>query len=252
MKKRALITGVANERSLAWAIAQQLHSQGYELAFCYGMERLERKVRKLAEPLESPLIEKCDVTDDAAMDSFFSKVHDVWPDGFDVLIHSIAYAEMSDLRGRFVDVSRKGFQTALEVSAYSLVSFAKRAEPLLEKKQGAIIALTYHGSQKVVPGYGIMGVAKAALESSVRYLAYDLGPKKIRINTISAGAVRTLSSAAIPKFREKLEFAAKKAPLQENILPEDVGHLATFLAGPGGKHITGSCFYVDSGIHIMA
>jgi enoyl-[acyl-carrier protein] reductase I len=252
MKKRALITGVANEKSLAWAIAKQLHEQGYELAFCYGAERLEGRVRKLAEPLKAPIIEKCDVTDDASLDILFSKISKVWPDGFDVLVHSIAFAEMDDLRGRFTDVSRKGFSTALEISAFSLMSLANRAESLLEKKQGSIIALTYHGSQKVVPGYGIMGVAKAALESSVRYLAYDLGPKKIRVNAISAGAVRTLSSAAIPKFREKLDFAADKAPLKENISPEDVARLTAFLVGPGGKHITGGCHYVDSGINIMA
>ncbi len=247
---KALIVGVANERSLAWAIAQNLYQSGAQLGFTFLGEALERRVRPLAESVHADLIEPCNVADDAQIDALFAQVKEKWST-LDVLIHSVAFANREDLEGRFVTTSRDGFRTALEISAYSLVALARRAEPLMEAQGGSILTLSYYGAQKVVPNYNVMGVAKAALEASVRYLAYDLGSKKIRVNAISAGPVKTLAAAGIRGFREMLSGAAEKAPLRENITTEDVGAAAGFLCGPGGKHITGSTLYLDSGSHIM-
>jgi enoyl-[acyl-carrier protein] reductase I len=248
--KKALVLGVANERSLAWSIAQHLHQGGAKLAFNYLGDALERRVRPLAESVGADLIEPCNVGDDAQMDALFEKVRQKW-DSLDILIHSVAFANREDLEGRFVDTSREGFRVALDISAYSLIAAAKRAEPLM-KDGGTIITLSYYGSQKVVPNYNVMGVAKAALESSVRYLAWDMGSKKIRVNSISAGPVKTLAAAGIRDFRSMLAAAEEKTPLKENISADDVGQLAAFLCGPGGRHITGSNMMVDSGAHILA
>ena len=248
--KKALILGVANERSLAWAIAQQLHACGAKLAFNYLGEALERRVRPLAESVQADLIEPCNVGSDAEMDALFAKVKQKWG-GLDILIHSVAFANREDLEGRFVTTSRAGFQTAMDISAYSLIAAAQRAEPLMEGRDGSILTLSYYGAEKVVPNYNVMGVAKAALEACVRYLAWDMGQKKIRVNAISAGPIKTLAAAGIRNFRTMLASAEEKNPLHENITAEDVGALAAFLCGPGGKHITGSTMYVDSGSHIM-
>jgi len=249
--KKALILGVANERSLGWAIAQKLHEQGCELAFNYLGEALERRVRPLAESVGAAVIEPCNVADDAQIDALFEKVRQKWGH-LDFVIHSLAFANREDLDRRFVETSREGFRVALDISAYSLVAVAKRAEPLMEGRAGSIITMSYHGADKVVPNYNVMGVAKAALEACVRYLAYDLGPKKICVNAISAGPVKTLAAAGIRDFREMLKTAEEKTPLKETIDQEDVGHLGAFLCGPGGKHITGTVMYVDSGASIMA
>lgn len=248
--KKALVLGVANERSLAWAIAQQLHQGGARLAFNYLGDALERRVRPLAESVGADLIEPCNVADDAQLDALFGKVREKWG-SLDILIHSVAFANKEDLEGRFVNTSREGFRIAMDISAYSLIAAAKRAEPLMEGRSGSIVTLSYYGSQKVVPNYNVMGVAKAALEASVRYLAWDMGTKKIRVNSISAGPVKTLAAAGIRDFRSMLAAAEEKTPLKENISAEDVGHLAAFLCGPGGRHITGSNMMVDSGAHIM-
>jgi enoyl-[acyl-carrier protein] reductase I len=248
--KKALILGVANERSLAWAIAQHLHQGGARLAFNYLGEALERRCRPLAESVGADLIEPCNVAEDAQLDSLFAKIREKWG-SLDILIHSVAFANKEDLEGRFVDTSREGFRVAMDISAYSLIAAAKRAEPLMEGRDGTIITLSYYGSQKVVPNYNVMGVAKAALEASVRYLAWDMGPKKIRVNSISAGPVKTLAAAGIRDFRTMLAAAEEKTPLKENISADDVGYLAAFLCGPGGRHITGSNMMVDSGAHIM-
>jgi enoyl-[acyl-carrier protein] reductase I len=248
--KKALIVGVANDRSLAWAIARELHQGGAELGFNFLGEALERRVRPLAESVNAAFIEPCDVGNDAQIDALFEKVRQKWG-GLDILIHSVAFANREDLEGRFVNTSRSGFLLAMDISAYSLVALARRAEPLMEGREGSIVTLTYHGSQKVVPNYNVMGVAKAALEASVRYLAWDLGQKKIRVNAISAGPVKTLAAAGIRNFRDMLAMAEQKTPLHENISAEDVGALGAFLCGPGGKHITGTTLYVDSGAHIM-
>lgn len=248
--KTALVVGVANERSLAWGIAKKLHAQGARLGFNYLGEALERRVRPLAESVEADLIEPCDVSDGVQMDKLFSKVKQKWGH-LDILIHSVAFANREDLEGRFINTSRDGFLMAMDISAYSLVSLARRAEPLMEGREGAIITLSYYGAEKVVPNYNVMGVAKAALEASVRYLANDVGTKKIRVNAISAGPVKTLAASGIRDLRTMLATAAEKTPLKENINQDDVGELAAFLCGPGGRHITGSTMYVDSGAHIM-
>ncbi|MBI3535872.1 MAG: enoyl-ACP reductase FabI [Deltaproteobacteria bacterium] len=248
-KKKALVVGVANERSLAWAIAQKLHRAGVELAFTYLGEALERRVRPLAESVKSPIIEPCNVCDDSQIQTVFDKIKAVWGN-LDILVHSVAYANREDLEGHFIQTSREGFKTALDISVYSLVALSKFAEPLMQNG-GAILTLSYYGGEKVIPGYNVMGVAKAALESSVRYLAYDLGAKKIRINAISSGPVKTLAAAGIKNFRGLLSQAAEKTPLKENITAEDVGEMGSFLLSDASKHITGSIFYVDSGAHIM-
>jgi enoyl-[acyl-carrier protein] reductase I len=248
--KKGLIVGVANERSLAWAIAQKLHEGGARLGFTFQGDSLERRVRPLAESVKADFVEPLNVTDEAQIDSVFNKAKQVW-DGLDFLIHSVAFANREDLEGRFINTSREGFRVALDISAYSLVALARRAEPLMEGRNGSIITLSYYGAEKVVPNYNVMGVAKAALEASVRYLAYDMGSKKIRVNAISAGPVKTLAAAGIRDFRTMLAAAQEKTPLKENITAEDVGHLGAFLCGPGGVHITGSTLYVDSGAHIM-
>ena len=248
--KKALILGVANERSLGWSIAQHLHQGGAQLAFNYLGEALERRVRPLAESVQAQIIEPCNVADDAQIDALFERIQKQWG-SLDILIHSLAFANKEDLEGRFIQTSREGFRTALDISAYSLIATARKAEPLMEGREGSIVTLSYYGAEKVVPNYNVMGVAKAALEASVRYLANDMGPKKIRVNAISAGPVKTLAAAGIKNFRTMLSSAEEKTPLRETISGEDVGALAAFLCSPMGKHITGSTLYVDSGAHIM-
>lgn len=249
--KKALILGVANERSLAWAIAKKLHDLGAELAFSYVGESLERRVRPLAESVGSSLILPCDLSKDPEVGALFSEIQKKWGK-LDILIHSVAFAQREDLEGRFVDTSREGFRVAMDVSVYTLVAAAKFAEPLLQAAGGGtVLTLSYYGAEKVIPNYNVMGVAKAALESSVRYLASDLGPKKIRVNAISAGPVKTLAAAGIRGFRDMLANAEAKIPLRENIDQSDVGELAAFLCGVGGRHITGTTLYVDSGAHTV-
>ena len=247
--KKALIVGVANERSLAWAIAQKLHAAGVDLAFNYLGEALERRVRPLAESVNASIVEPCNVAVDGEIEALFEKIKQKWGE-LDILIHSVAFANREDLEGRFVQTSREGFRVAMDISAYSLIALSKFSEPLM-REGSSIVTLSYYGAQKVVPNYNVMGVAKAALESSVRYLAYDLGSKKIRVNAISAGPVKTLAAAGIRNFRELLSTAAEKTPLRENISAEDVGELGAFLCSSASKHITGSTLYVDSGAHIM-
>ena len=248
--KKALVIGVANERSLAWAIAKDLKDAGAEIGLTFVNEAMERRVRPLGEKLGASLIEPCDVNSDSQLDQLFETVKQKWG-GLDILIHAVAFANKADLEGRFVETPREGFRLALDTSAYSLVACARRAEPLMEGRDGSIVTLSYLGAQRVIPHYNVMGVAKAALEASVRYLAVDLGTKKIRVNAISAGPVKTLAAAGIRDFRTMLNAAKEKTPLQENISAEDVGSLAAFLCGPAGKHITGTTLYVDSGAHIM-
>lgn len=251
MSKRAVIFGVANERSLGWAIAQSLNKQGFECAFNYVNEKMEDRVRPLAESLKSPFVFPCDVSKDEEIDAFFTELSKKW-DSIDVVIHSVAFANREDLEGRFMDTSREGFKMALDISAYSLVAIAKRAHPLMKTTGGSIVTLSYLGAQRVLQNYNVMGVAKAALEASVRYLANDLGPEKIRVNAVSAGPVKTLAAAGIRNFREMLKSSEAKVPLKENISQESVGELAAFLCSDGAKHITGETIYVDSGYHIMA
>ncbi len=248
--KKALILGLANDRSIAWGIAQALQQEGCELAFNYLGDSLERRVRPLAESLNAALIEPCDVSSDAQIEALFNKIQQKWGK-LDILIHSVAFAQKEDLHGRFVNTSREGFKIAMDISAYSLIAVARQAEKLMSEG-GTIATLTYYGSDRVITGYNVMGVAKAALESTVRYLADDLGPKKIRVHAISAGPIKTLAAAGgISNFRDILSKIEEKAPMRENVSPEDVGALVAFLCQDHARHMTGGVHFVDSGYNIM-
>ncbi len=248
--KRVLVFGVANERSIAWGISQALHAQGAKLGFTFQGEVLEKRVRPLAESVASDLVIPCDVTSDEQIAQVFDQVRSKWG-RLDVLIHSVAFANREDLDGRFLDTSRKGFLTALDISAYSLVALCRAAEPLLAESKGSVVTLTYYGSEKVVQNYNVMGVAKAALEASVRYLAAELGPQGVRVNAISAGPIKTLAAAGIKGFRGILGFAAEKAPLRRNVTLEDVAGTAVFLCSDLGAGVTGEVVHVDSGYNIL-
>ncbi len=247
--KKILVVGIANERSIAWGIAQALHAQGATLCLTFQNEALERRVRPLAEELGVKDVLPCEVQSDEALDNLFSELKERWGK-IDGVVHSVAFADKDDLSNRFIQTSRAGFKLALDVSAYSLVAIAQRAEPLMTDG-GAIITLTYLGSERVVSNYNVMGVAKAALESSVRYLAADLGPKNIRINAISAGPIKTLAAAGIPHFRDLLSAFAEKAPLKRNVTQEDVANTALYHLGPLGSGVTGEVTYVDCGFNVM-
>jgi len=248
--KKALIVGVANERSLAWSIAKNLHACGAELGFTFLGDKLEKRVRPLAESVNASLVEPLDVQSDENIKTLFDTVKNKWG-SLDILIHSVAFANKEDLDGRFVDTSRSGFSMAMDVSVYSLLPLAKYAEPLMAGREGRIITLSYLGAVRAIQNYNVMGVAKAALEASVRYLANDMGQNKVCVNAISAGPVKTLAASGVRNFREMLSSAGEKTPLKENISADDVGQMATFLCGPGGRHVTGSTIYVDSGAHIL-
>ncbi len=247
--KTALIFGVANARSIAWGIAQALHREGCELAFSYGVPPLERRVRPLAESVGAKLIEECDVTDDAAVERVFLRAKEVYGT-IDVLVHSLAYADRDDLSGRFLDTSREGFKMALDVSAYSLVALTRAAVPLMPNG-GSVLTMTYYGSEKVSPHYNVMGVAKAALESCVRYLANDLGPQGIRVNAISAGPIKTLAASGVAGLGKLLRYSEKTAPLRTLVTPEDVGNAALWLLSDWSRAVTGGVVYVDAGWNIM-
>ncbi len=249
--KKALIVGVANERSIAWSIAKFLHEQGVELAFTYLNEALEKRVRPLAEEIGVKTVLQCDVRNDEHIDSLYKELESKWG-SLDYLVHSIAYAEKDELENAFVTTSRKGFMMALDVSAYSLVALTRGALPLMQKAgEASIICMSYYGAEKVVPNYNVMGVAKAALECSVRYLANDLGPQNIRVNAISAGPVRTLAAAGIRGFKGMLQTVESKAPLRRNVTAEEVAEAALFLLGSKSRGITGETLYVDSGYNIL-
>lgn len=248
--KHVLVFGVANERSIAWGISQALHAQGAKLGFTFAGEALEKRVRPLAASIGADLVLPCDVTSDEQIAQVFEQLRAQWG-RLDVLVHSVAFANREDLDGRFVDTSREGFRLALDVSAYSLIALARAAEPLLSAAKGSIITLTYYGAEKVVLNYNVMGVAKAALEASVRYLAADLGPAGIRVNAISAGPLKTLAAAGIKGFRSILGFTAEKAPLRRNVTLEDVGGAAIFLCSHLGGGVTGEVIHVDSGYNIL-
>ncbi len=247
--KTALVAGVANESSIAWGIAQALHAEGARLSFSYAAPDLERRVRPLAESVGADLTAECDVTDDEAIDRLFEKVSRVFG-SLDVLVHAVAYAQREDLVGRFVDTSRDGFTAALDVSAYSLVALARRAAPLMPAG-GAILTLTAHGSVAVLPHYNVMGVAKAALEACVRYLADDLGADGIRVNALSPGAIRTRAATGVPGFRAAYRHIEKANPLRTMATQEDVGRAAVWLCSDWARAVTGEVVYVDAGYHIL-
>jgi enoyl-[acyl-carrier protein] reductase I len=250
--KRGLVLGVANRRSIAWAIARRLAEGGATLAFTYQGERIEQGVRELAATVSSPLVTSCDVRDDADLDRVFAEVAETFGGELDLLVHSVAFADARDLEGRFTDTPRDRYWLALDVSSYSLVACARLAEPLMEAAGGgAILTMTYLGGERAVPHYNVMGVAKAALDASMRYLAWDLGAKNIRVNAVSAGPVRTLAARSIAGFPTMEEIVETRSPLRRNIEADDVGAAAAYLLSDDAGNVTGTVLYVDSGYHAV-
>ena len=250
--KTALVLGVANKRSIAWAIAARLAEGGATVAFTYQGDRIESNVRELAAQVDSPLVTACDVRSDEDVARVFSEVAETFDGGLDLLVHSVAYAAAEDLEGRFTDTPRERFWLALDVSAYSLVACARAAEPLMEARGGgSIVTMTYLGGERAVPHYNVMGVAKATLDSSVQYLAWDLGQKNIRVNAISAGPVRTLAARSIAGFPTMESIVDERSPLLRPIDADDVGAAGAYLLSDEAKNVTATTLYVDAGYHAM-
>lgn len=250
--KNALVTGIANNRSIAWGIAQQLHKAGANIGVTYLPDdkgRLEKKVAELVEPLQPSLFVPCNVQDEAQVQAAFEAVKNQWGK-LDILIHCLAFANKDDLTGNFVNTSREGFVTALEISAYSLVKLCAAAKPLMTEG-GSVVTLTYLGGVKVIPNYNVMGIAKAALEMNVRYLASDLGPQNIRVNAISAGPIRTLASSAVGGILDMIHHVEAVAPLRRTVTQTEVGNAAAFLCSDLANGVTGQILYVDAGYEIM-
>ncbi len=249
--KHALVVGVANDKSLAWSIARELSAQGAAIALTYQGEVLEKRVRPLAEQIGAAVIGELDVTRDEQIASVFAAVKELWG-GLDLLVHAVAFAEREDLRDRFLNVSRANFARALEISAYSLVAMARAAEPLMEARGGgSIVTLSYIGAVRAVPNYNVMGVAKAALEACVRYLALDLGPKNIRVNALSAAPARTLSSSAIRGYHDMAHEVEQRAPMRRAMNPDEVGRMAAAILSDLASGVTGQTIYVDVGYSIV-
>jgi enoyl-[acyl-carrier protein] reductase I len=250
--KRALVLGVANKRSIAWAIAQVLAGGGAKLAFTYQGERIEKGVRDLAATVDTALVTSCDVRSDDDIARVFGEVSDAFGGELDILVHSVAFAAAEDLEGRFTDTPRDRFWLAVDVSAYSLVACTRAAEPLMEKAGGgSVVTMTYLGGERAVPHYNVMGVAKATLDASVKYLASDLGQKNIRVNAVSAGPVRTLAARSIAGFTTMETMFEERAPLHRHVDADDVGAAAAYLLSDAAKNITATTLYVDSGYHAM-
>jgi len=247
--KRGLIMGVANKNSIAWGIAQTLHEHGAELAFTYQGEALGKRVQPLAEQAGSDIVLNCDVEDDASVDAVFVELESKWGK-LDFVVHAIAYSDKEELKGRYVDTTRANFLRSMDVSCYSFTSIANRAAPLM-KDGGSMVTLSFSGACRVMPNYNVMGVAKAALEASVRYLAADLGRENVRVNAISAGPMRTLAGAAIGGARYILNFCQDNAPLERNLALEDIGGAALYLLSDLSASVTGEIHHVDSGYNIM-
>ena len=250
--KNALVLGVANKRSIAWAIAKRLADGGATLAFTFQGERIEKNVRDLAESVQSPLVTELDVRNDDQIDRVFREVGEAFDGKLDILVHSVAFAAAEDLEGRFTDTPRDRFWMAIDVSAYSLVACTRAAEPLFEGAGGgSVLTMTYLGGERAVPHYNVMGVAKATLDSSVKYLAWDLGSKNVRVNAISAGPVRTLAARSIAGFPTMESIVEERSPLHRHVDAEDVGAAAAYLLSDGARNVTGTTLYVDSGYHAM-
>ncbi len=249
--KRALIVGLASNRSIAWGIAQAFAREGAELAFTYQNEKLEGRVRKMANELGSSLCYPLDVSEDAQIDAMYASLGKDW-DHLDALVHSVAFAPREELAGGFVESStREGFAMAHDISSYSLTALTRGALPMMQGRDGAIVALSYLGAVRAVPNYNVMGLAKASLEANVRFLAQDLGPQGIRVNAISAGPIKTLASAGIGGMRKMLSHVAERAPLRRNVTIEQVGNAAAFLCSDLGAGVTGEVLYVDGGFSIV-
>jgi enoyl-[acyl-carrier protein] reductase I len=247
--KRALVMGVANARSLGWAIAERLQAAGAQLAFSYQGERLREDLEKLTRGLPDSRIYDCDVRNDADLAAMFADLQATWG-SLDYLVHAIAFAPRAAMDGRYLDTTREDWLTALEVSAYSLVAAARGAEPLL-RPDGAIVTLSYYAAEKVVPRYNVMGIAKSALEASVRYLAYEMGKRQVRVNALSAGPARTVAARSIPGFMKMYNKVGGIAPLGRNVTHQEIGNLGLFLLSPLAGGITGETVYVDAGFHVM-
>lgn len=248
--KRGLIMGVANDRSIAWGIAKAMAEAGAELAFTYQGEAFGKRLEPLAQSVGSDFMVDVDVTDDASLDSAFDQLGARWPT-IDFVVHAIAYSDKSELTGRFLDTSRANFKNSMDISAYSLIEVARRAHPLMVENGGTLLTLTYQGSNRVVPNYNVMGVAKAALESATRYLANDLGPEGIRVNAISPGPMKTLAGAAIGGARKTFKHTAQNAPMRDNATLAAVGGTAVYLASDAGACTTGEIIRVDGGFHVL-
>lgn len=247
--KRGLVMGVANDRSIAWGISKALHDHGASLAFTYQGEALEKRVRPLADSLGSTMVLPCDVTDPASIDAAFDAIETEWG-GLDFVVHAIAYSDKDELKGRYVDTSPENFAMTMNISCYSFTAICKRAVPLM-KSGGSLVTLTYAGAERVVPHYNVMGVAKAALEASVRYLAVDLGGDNIRVNAISAGPIKTLAASGIGDFRYILKWNELNSPLKRNSTIEDVGGAGLYLLSDLSSGVTGEVHHVDSGYHVV-
>jgi len=247
--KRGLVMGVANNRSIAYGIARALREHGAELAFSYQGEALKRRVAPLAEDLGSDILIECDVTDEAALDAAFAALKAKWG-GLDFVVHAIGFSDKEELKGRYIDTSPANFANTMNISVYSFTAVARRAEALMPNG-GALLTLTYYGAEKVLPNYNVMGVAKAALEASVRYLAADLGPSNIRVNAISAGPIKTLAASGIAGLRQMLHWNEENAPLRRNVTIEDVGNAALYLLSDLSTGATGEVLHVDAGYHAM-
>jgi enoyl-[acyl-carrier protein] reductase I len=247
--KRGLIMGVANDRSIAWGIAQSLHAQGAELAFSYLGEVFKKRVTPLVEPLKPAAIVDCDVANPASLDAAFAELGRVW-DSLDFVVHAVAFSDKEQLKGRYVDTTAENFAMTLNVSCYSFTAVAQRAEKLM-KNGGSLLTLTYYGSEKVMPHYNVMGVAKAALEASVRYLAEDLGKRSIRVNALSAGPIKTLAASGIGDFRYILKWNELNAPLRRTVTINEVGDSALFLLSDLSRGVTGEIMHVDAGYHVV-
>ena len=247
--KRGLIMGVANERSIAWGIAQALHAQGAELAFTYQGDTFRKRVTPLVEPLRPAALIDCDVTGQGSLDAAFAELRDRWQ-SLDFLVHAIAFSDKEQLKGRYVDTTFENFIMTMNISCYSFTAAAQRAEKMMPNG-GSLLTLTYYGAEKVMPHYNVMGVAKAGLEASVRYMAEDLGKQQIRVNAISAGPIKTLAASGIGDFRYILKWNELNAPLRRTVTVEEVGESAAFLLSPMARGITGEILHVDSGYHVV-
>jgi enoyl-[acyl-carrier protein] reductase I len=249
--KRALIVGVASNRSIAWGIAQSMRREGAELAFTYQNDRLQSRVEKLAGECDSDVIVPCDVEDDRQIEAVFEHLDDYW-DHLDVIVHSVAFAPREALEGDYLDnMTRDGFRMAHDISSYSFAALAKSGRKMMHGRNGAMLTLTYLGSVRAMPNYNVMGLAKASLEANIRYLAYTLGPEGTRVNGVSAGPIRTLAAAGIGNFRRMLEHVETNAPLRRNVSIEDVGNAGAFLCSDLASGVTGEVLYVDAGYNIL-